>query len=259
MWNAPSRSCNADVLILLPPSETKREGGRDGTRLVLGELGYPALAGARRAALSALEQLARDPAASAKALKLGPTQASEAERNRRIRRSPVLPALDRYDGVLYDALDAGSLSAAARAFAQDHLAIASALFGLTRALDPIPAYRLSADSRLPGIALKKLWSAAVSAVIAQQTGLVLDLRSEAYAALGPSVDHPHAAFVRVVSEESGRKRALNHFNKAGKGRLVRALLEAGIDHPDVASVLAWAGTAGIRLERGAPGELDLVV
>ncbi|MGN6273765.1 MAG: YaaA family protein [Protaetiibacter sp.] len=247
------------MLILLPPSETKRDGGRDGTRLVLGELGFPQLAAARRTALSALAELARDPLASATALKLGPTQATEAERNRRIRRSPVLPALDRYDGVLYDALDAGSLSATARAFAHEHLVIASALFGVTRALDLIPAYRLSADSRLPGVALKKLWSPVVSAVIAQETGLVLDLRSEAYAALGPSVGHPHAAFVRVVSEEGGRKRALNHFNKAGKGRLVRALLLAGIDHPDVGSLLAWADAAGFRVEPGAPGELDLVV
>jgi cytoplasmic iron level regulating protein YaaA (DUF328/UPF0246 family) len=99
----------------------------------------------------------------------------------------------------------------------------------------------------------------VSAVVAQETGLVLDLRSEAYAALGPAPDHQRAAFVRVVSEEGGRKRALNHFNKAGKGRLTRALLLAGVDHPDVESLLSWAEAAGVRLERGAPGELDLVV
>jgi cytoplasmic iron level regulating protein YaaA (DUF328/UPF0246 family) len=98
------------VLILLPPSETKREGGTADTRLALRELGYPQLTSARRTVLAALEELARDPAASAAALKLGPTQAHEAQRNRRIRRSPVLPALDRYDGVLYDALDAPTLT-----------------------------------------------------------------------------------------------------------------------------------------------------
>jgi hypothetical protein len=64
----------------------------------------------------------------------------------------------------------------------------------------------------------------------------------------------------VVSEDGeGRRRALNHFNKHGKGAFVRRLVEARVVHPDVASLLAWAGTAGIRLERGAPGELDLVV
>jgi len=247
------------VLILLPPSETKREGGADGTRLALRELSFPELGAARRTALSALEELSRDPAAAAAALKLGATQAHEVERNRRIRRSPVLPALERYDGVLYDALDVGALPATALDFAHEHVAIASALFGLTRALDAIPAYRLSADSRVPGVSLKKLWAPAVSAVVAQERGLLLDLRSEAYAALGPVPDREDAVFVRVVSDEGGRKRALNHFNKAGKGRLVRAILLAGVDHPDVASLLAWAAGSGIRLEPGAPGELDLVV
>ncbi len=247
------------MLILLPPSETKREGGIVGSRLALRELGFPSLDAARRAALAALEELARDPEASATALRLGPTQAYEAARNRVVRCSATLPALDRYDGVLYDALDASSLPETARAFAHEHLAIASALFGLTRALDPIPAYRLSADSRLPGVPLKHHWAPPIAAALETHEGLVLDLRSEAYAALGPAPRRPHALFLRVVTEEGGRRRALNHFNKAGKGRLVRAMLLAGIVHPDAESLLAWAAGEGIRLEPGAPGELDLVV
>jgi len=247
------------VLILLPPSETKRDGGAEGSRLALGELSFPTLARARREVLRALEQVSRDADAAARALKLGPTQAHEAERNRRIRRAPVMPALDRYDGVLYDALDAASLPDAARVFAQEHVAIASALFGLTRALDGIPAYRVSADSRLPGLSLKRVWVPELTRILEAQDGVVLDLRSESYAALGPAPTRADSAFVRVVSDEGGRKRALNHFNKASKGRLTRELLLAGIDHPDLASLLAWASDAGIRLEPGAPGELDLVV
>lgn len=248
------------MLILLPPSETKREGGEPWSRLSVRALGHPSLAAARRTVLAAVEELATDPAAAMVALKLGPTQAGEAERNRRIRRSPVLPAIDRYDGVLYDALDAGSLSDEARSFAHERLSIASALFGLVRALDPIPAYRLSADSRLPGLALRRHWAPAVSSALGAVPGLVLDLRSEAYAALGPVPGRAgETVFLRVVSEEGGRRRALNHFNKAGKGRFARALLETGIDHPDTASLLAWAPSAGIRLEPGAPGELDLIV
>lgn len=247
------------MLVLLPPSETKREGGLEASRLDLGGLSFPELTAQRRRALTALAELSTELSSAMVALKLGPTQAPEAERNRRLRRSPTLPALDRYDGVLYDALDATSLSAAVREFAHSHLAIASALFGLTRALDPIPAYRLSADSRLPGLRLKAHWASAVSAAIATEPGLILDLRSEAYAALGPIPRRPDAAFVRVVTEQGGRRRALNHFNKAGKGALTRAILLAGIDHPDVAALLGWANSQGIRLEPGTEGELDLVV
>ena len=61
-----------------------------------------------------------------------------------------MPAIDRYTGVLFDALDAPSLDADAREFARETVVVHSALFGLVGALDEIPAYRLSHDSRLPG-------------------------------------------------------------------------------------------------------------
>jgi cytoplasmic iron level regulating protein YaaA (DUF328/UPF0246 family) len=246
------------VLILLPPSETKRDGG-DGAPLDLAALSFPTLTAARRQTLAAVKAMSRNLAAAAGMLRLGPASSVEAARNRLIATSGTMPALDRYDGVLFDELDALSLPADARRFAGEHLAIGSALFGVTGALDPIPAYRLSHDSRLPGTAsLGRIWKSPLSAALAARGEFVLDLRSAGYAALGPA---PAGSLsVRVVSaHDDGRKRALNHFNKKGKGAFTRRLLLAGIDHPDVASLLAWASAEGIRLEPGAPGELDLVV
>lgn len=248
------------MLLLLPPSETKRDGGMPGSALDLAVLRLPELTRQRKAAIAALRRLSRTKGAAMAALKLGPTQAAEVRRNRELLVSPVMPALDRFDGVLYDALDAPSLSPQARAFAGEHVLIASALFGLVGALDPVPAYRLSPDSRLPELPLKAHWAAAVRAALASRAGgeLVLDLRSEAYAALGPAPEG--AWFVRVVAEDgAGRRRALNHFNKQGKGELVRRMLDAGRDHADLDALLGWAAEAGIRLEPGAAGELDLVV
>ena len=248
------------MLLLLPPSETKRDGGDPDRALDLDDLGFPTLTRQRKAAIAALRRLSRTKGAAMTALKLGATLGDEIRRNRELLVAPVMPALDRFDGVLYDALDAPTLSAAARAFAGEHVVIASALFGLVRALDAVPAYRLSPDSRLPGLPLVKHWAPAAGAALAAHAGeqLVLDLRSEAYAALGPA---PAGAwFVRVVSEgDDGRRRALNHFNKHGKGELVRRMLDAGVDHPDLGSLLEWAQASGIRLEHGTPGELDLVV
>ncbi|MBC7724429.1 MAG: peroxide stress protein YaaA [Burkholderiaceae bacterium] len=246
------------MLVLLPPSETKRDGGVESSRLNLRLLGYPRLRAARVAALSATKDLSADVAAMSAAMKLSPAQHFEVLRNRRIRSSPVMPALDRYTGVLYDALDASTLGSRAREFAGRTVVIHSALFGLIRALDPIPAYRVSHDSRLPGIRLRAHWSEAISRELADHAGLVLDLRSEAYAHLGPVPDG--AYFLRVVSiGPDGRARALNHFNKKGKGEFVRALLDAAIDHDSVESLLDWASATGVRLVRGAPGELELTV
>ena len=245
------------MLLVLPPSETKRDGG-DAPPLDLTALSFPRLTPQRKAAIAALRTVSRSVGGSLEALALGPTQRFEVDRNRALRASPGMPALDRYTGVLYDGLEAHSLSTDERAFAGDHIVIHSALFGLVRASDPIPAYRLSHDSRLPGLPLRKHWREAITATLAAHEGLVLDLRSESYASLGPAP--ASSTYLRVVSENaSGRRVALSHFNKKGKGEFTRAVIAAGLDHATLESLVAWAATAGIRLEAGAPGELDLVV
>lgn len=245
------------MLLVLPPSETKRDGG-DAAPLDLAALSFPGLTPQRKAALAALRTLSRSVGGSMDALALGPTQRFEVDRNRALPRAPVLPALDRYTGVLYDGLEAGSLTPAERRFAGEHVVIHSALFGLVRATDLIPAYRLSHDSRLPGLSLRRHWRDAITATLAAQPGLVLDLRSESYAHLGPAPES--ATYIRVVSEDAkGRRVALSHFNKKGKGEFARAVIAAGVDHGTVDELVEWAASAGIRLEAGAPGELDLVL
>lgn len=248
------------MLLILPPSETKRDGGVAGSSLDLAALSFPELTRERRTALAALARLSRNATAAAAALKLGPTQRFEIERNRSIRRSPVMPAIDRYTGVLYDALEAPSLPDDRREFAGRHVAVHSALFGLVSALDPIPAYRLSHDSRLPELPLRRHWSDAVAARLAARPGVVLDLRSEGYVALGPAPVRPDSAYVRVVTDTGdGTRKALNHFNKSGKGRFTRAVLDSGIVHADLASLVEWAPSAGFRLVPSGDGVLDLVV
>lgn len=246
------------MLLILPPSETKRDGGMDGTTLDLAALGFPALTPQRRAAIASLRVLSRNLRAAAGGLRLGAGQRFEIDRNRALGRSWVMPALERYTGVLYEGLGAQTLTSAARAFAGRHLLIGSALFGLLRADDPIPAYRLSHNSRLPGVSLRTLWAEPVAAQLAAQSGLLLDLRSESYVGLGPA---PTSSwYLRVVSEdESGRRTAINHFNKKGKGEFARAVAGSGVDHDTVDSLLEWAVASGIRLSKGVPGELELVV
>ena len=248
------------MLLILPPSETKRDGGDEARTLDLASLGFPSLARPRRTALAALRRLARNRSTMSSALGLGPQLASEVERNRSLGSSPTMPALSRYTGVLFDAFDVASLNEAARALASTTVVLHSALFGLLRADDRIPAYRLSHNSKLPEVNLKPLWSGPVARELDAIEGLVVDMRSEAYAALGPLPPGPDRVFLRVVTDAGdGTRRALNHFNKRGKGEFARAVLESGIQYPDVESLLSWAASTGIRLESGRAGELMLVV
>jgi uncharacterized protein len=248
------------VLLLLPPSETKRDGGDPSRTLDLGALSFPELTPARRSAIASLRALSRNLTAAAAGLKLGGSQRFEIDRNRVLGKSPVLPAIDRYTGVLYDGLDAATLTPAERTFAGSSVAIASALFGLTMADDPIPAYRLSHDSKLPGLKLKAHWNGPISSALAKVDGPLIDLRSEGYVALGPLPDRPDALTVRVVTEgEDGQRRALNHFNKKAKGEFARTVIGSGIRHDTVDSLLEWAPTAGIGLVRSDARTLELIV
>ncbi|MBH0100184.1 peroxide stress protein YaaA [Salinibacterium sp. NSLL150] len=246
------------MIILLPPSETKRDGGDDNAALDYGQLSFPELTEERQAVSNALIELSGDPDAAQSALGISTKQLFEVERNRTLAVAPVMPALKRYTGVLFDGLDAASLTPEEWAFAEKCVVVHSALFGPIGAGDPIPAYRLSHNSKVPGVPLKRHWRASVTAALAAVEGLQLDFRSEAYAQLGAT--SLRSVYLRVVTEGADGKRvALSHFNKKSKGLFARALIRAGIDHESIDSLLTWANGAGFRLEPGAPGELDLVV
>ncbi|WP_280829497.1 peroxide stress protein YaaA [Mycobacterium sp. OTB74] len=244
------------MIVLLPPSETKRPGG-DGPQLRLDELGSPDLTPLRTTLLSELVALAADPEASRKALGISPAQDAEIRRNAELLTAPTLSAIDRYTGVLYDALDIGSLSAAAAARARSRLAVGSALFGLLRADDRIPAYRLSATSKLPaGGTLASRWRPKLEPLLAQIAAdeLIVDLRSGSYAALGRV---PGAVTVDVYTEHpDGRRTVVSHFNKAHKGRLARALAGSRAEPNDAAAVATVARRTGMRVERN---DLELTV
>ncbi|PRA83111.1 YaaA family protein [Microbacterium sp. MYb66] len=244
--------------ILLPPSETKREGG-DGPPLDLSSLALPGLAERRTAVLDALVDLAADEEAARRVLKLSERQTGDIAHNRMLRTAPTMPAVDRYTGVLFDALDARSLSTASRRWLGAHVWIHSAPLGPVGALDAVPTYRLAAGTSLPGVpALRRHWAeATTSAIAGAAPSFLLDLRSEAYVALGPTPETLPRAYVRVVTDQG---RALNHFNKKSKGLLVRALAE---DRPRVGSLRAlraWADAQGILFRDGEQqGVWELVV
>ncbi|HEX2283317.1 MAG TPA: peroxide stress protein YaaA [Mycobacterium sp.] len=246
------------MIVLLPPSETKRADG-DGQPLRLDALSWCELAPLRAALVDELVALAADREASRRALGLSASQDVEIERNAALRVAPTLPAINRYTGVLYDALDMDSLRGAAAGRARARLAVGSALFGLLRADDPVPAYRLSATSKLPGQpTLAARWRPLLQPVLAHMAAreLIVDLRSGSYAALGRS---PNAVQVEVVAEHSdGTRTVVSHFNKAHKGRLARVLATTRSEPDDAGAVAAIARRAGMRVERRG-GQLTVVV
>lgn len=257
------------MLILLPPSEGKTSPAQV-PRLAWSKLSFPELTPARREIADALVRLCSGPAAKARTtLGISVRQDDELARNRGLLTAPTAPAGEVYTGVLYDALDLANLSAPARRRAASDIAIASALFGLLRVTDRIPAYRLSADTTLLGVGrLAGAWREIVTDTLhaAAGKGVVLDLRSSAYVALGPVPPAlaERTAVARVLQEKGSKRTIVSHHNKATKGRIVRGLL--GEPKPRTVEDLAGAlGAAGYRVElappagEGKPWTIDVVV
>ncbi|MBA4024836.1 MAG: peroxide stress protein YaaA [Gordonia sp.] len=245
------------MLIVLPPSETKATGGR-GAALDLDQLSLPSLTPIRRKLADALVTLAGDPAASRQALGLGVSQFAEIERNAQLWSSPTRPAIERYTGVLFDALDHPSLSRASKTKAAERLAVGSALFGVVRATDPIPAYRLSSGSKLPGMGtLASVWKPALTEALTDLgDDVVVDLRSGGYQQLGPL---PGAITVTVLTEgPSGSRTVVSHFNKHHKGVLTRSLVSSRRQIRDVNSLAAVATAGGQRAEVASDRELIIL-
>ncbi|MGH2909273.1 MAG: peroxide stress protein YaaA, partial [Solirubrobacteraceae bacterium] len=136
------------MLVLLPPSQGKAAPDR-GRRAGLSTLVFPRLREPRERLLDAV-----DPG---------------------LRTAPAIPAAELYTGVLFTALGLADLP-------WDGVLIASALWGVVRPGDRIPAYRLDMSATPPGIgALAAYWREPLRAALPDR-GLVLDLRSGSYAA-----------------------------------------------------------------------------
>lgn len=257
------------VLILLPPSEGKSAPTR-GKPLDLAGLSFPMLHHARAEVLDALVELCTsDDAKAVEVLGLGPTQADEVRRNAALATAPTARADRVYSGVLYEALDLGSLDAAARRRATGRLAITSGLFGLLRPSDHIPAYRLSGTVYLPGIGnVGRFWGRQLAPAVdeASSEGLVVDLRSSAYSAFWrpTRAEADRVVTVRVLHEVDGTRKVVSHFNKATKGRLVRDLLVHGSSPRRASGLREALRDLGWMVEEadrapGRPHQMDVVV
>ena len=218
------------MLVLLPPSEGKTEPP-SGPSLDLDALSSPSLTRTRRRILDALVRVCEGNArGAATRLGLGRTQLDELARNAALNVASTARADAVYTGVLYAAWNPASLSKTGRAFADEHVATASALFGVVRPGDLIPAYRLSAGVQLPRLgSVAALWRRKLGPALDELTGggLLIDLRSGAYINLHKPAGELAArtAAIRVLSEVDGVRKVVSHFNKSTKGEIVRGICE----------------------------------
>ncbi len=234
------------MLIIAPPSEAKLPPAEDGEPVDLAALSFPALTPLRARILEALIETSAQPDGRRR-LFAPPGRAGEVARNLRIRELATRPAIETYTGPFHEGLDAASFTTAEAEGAARGLVIASALWGVVRPHDRIPPYRMHVCSRLVGMErLEPTWRAVLPRVLATETpardGLVLDLRSPAYQAIGrPAGADERTVTLRVVSRTGDGRRLGDVVGKRTRGEAARYVLASGEDPTDaegLADVLA---------------------
>lgn len=243
-------------LLLLPPSEGKAAGGRPPARPGSFD---EALAHPRAQVLEELGQLLRSPGPALQARVLGVRgelldRAVAATHALVAGGAPVLPAWRRYTGVVWAALDPGTLTAGDRR----RLLVPSGLYGITSAADPVADYRLKLLVSLGRLGrLSAFWRPEVTTALAARARgrVVVDLLPAEHAHavdLGALAGVARVVRARFVSADGTR--AVGHDAKWAKGRLARTLLDQGLDGAPGFRAGGWRATVdGDTVTVVAPG------
>ncbi|MCB9765577.1 MAG: peroxide stress protein YaaA [Alphaproteobacteria bacterium] len=162
------------------------------------------------------------------------TEALDPERDR--------PAALAFNGAVYQGLDARSLDADALAWAQDHVAILSGLYGLLRPLDLIQPYRLEMGTPLKtrrGGSLYDFWGDKVTnklnhQVRAQDDRTVVNLASNEYFKVLHKKKLAGPLLTPVFKEElpDGRLQSISFFAKWARGAMARYVVDQRLETPE---------------------------
>ncbi len=217
-------------LILLPPSEGKFTGG-EGPSLDFDALSFSSLNPTRAIMAQCLKKICERPDAAQKLLGVKGTFLKKTiADNLGLAEAPSCSAIQRYTGVMYDAIDYQSLDPRAREAFDRTVVIMSGLFGITRPNNMIPSYKLKMGARLMGDkTCAAVWRPLISKALGRtyENSVIWDLLPIEHSAAWDSSVVPHKTrfTVKFVARGAhGKLRTVSHWSKALKGALVRHLI-----------------------------------
>ena len=218
------------LVVFLPPSEAKVFGG---DRVRTEGVFDSALRRPRRVVAKALEDFVRRSTLETLERTLnvrGPLlkRAISATKQVGAHRAPLLPAWQRYSGVVWTHLDPSTLTCEQRS----RLYIPSGLYGMTSSEDLVADYRLRMNVRLPGVGnVGSYWRPRLVSALSsgpRTTTFVNLLPKEHEAAIDLEALAGIGEVVNVSFSHRGGIAAAGHDAKAVKGVLARRLLQEGI-------------------------------
>ena len=213
-----------NYILLLPPSEGKASAGLASEDGPLSDAtSFPSLIDARREVIAALHEALELPRDELRQLFGVKTSALDAaiDVNANLADAPLLPAVERYTGVMFDALGYLSLDASTQRPFDDHALLFSGLWGLLRPTDLIPDYKLKIEATLPALGkVSTFWKPHISEMLTEMLDgqVVWDLLPGAHRRAWDGKAATRARWQVKFVERKGKKlRTVSHWSKALKG------------------------------------------
>ena len=192
--------------ILIPPSEGKSAGGS----------GAPLKSVGKNVAALA-KQLAKPGTDWDKILGVKNRALEKAiGANRDLLKSPTMRAMERYTGVVYQAIDYPTLDKKAQTFFNAHVRIVSALFGLVEPRQLIPDYKLKIDK----LGAANHWRPILKDAL--KNAFIIDLLPQAHQ---KAVDYTDGMVINFLRMKNGKRISAGHHGKQIKGRFIRWLCD----------------------------------
>ncbi len=132
---------------------------------------------------------------------------------------PTMKAIQRYNGVAFDALEYASLPKQTQKYIDDNVILFSNLFGVLSASDLIPNYKYKQGAKLPNMVVEKYYNEKISSFLDEHLGdEILDLRAGFY----EKFYQPKQANVLTFKFIKEGK-VISHWAKHYRGKLLRQI------------------------------------
>lgn len=211
--------------ILLAPAETKNEGGEN-KYLDKAHFIFPQLFEQRMEVLSRYETLLKQSSLEALSSWFGLKKMQEVEKySCSVKNKPTMKAIERYNGVAFDAIEYKNLCKKEQAYIDTHVILFSNLFGPIGAADMIPDYKYKQGAKLPDFTLEKFFMENFTQALDQYLGdEVLDLRAGYYEKFY-KVTQANVITLKFIKDG----KVVSHWAKHYRGAVVNALAKNNIN------------------------------
>ncbi len=142
-----------------------------------------------------------------------------------LKNKPSLKAIQRYTGVVFDALDYNSLSMDEQKYCDENVYLFSNLFGPLRADDMIPDYRYKQGAKLENINVEKFYKDNFTTALDDELGEeIIDLRATFYEKFY-QIKKANVLTFKFIKDG----KVVSHWAKYYRGKLLRVLAQNSID------------------------------